>query len=78
VTFPFLQDMGPGYRFHEAHRQLEAHWREEGVPHLDLMAVFEGRPVRELVVSAIDAHPNAHAHALAAEAMLPFLDGLLE
>lgn len=77
VTFPFLGELGPDYRFREAHRRLAEFWKGEGVPALDLLATFEGRPRDEIVVGRLDAHPNEAAHALAAEAMLPFLDGVL-
>jgi lysophospholipase L1-like esterase len=77
VTFPFVNDVGPGYRFREAHRRLAAFWEAEQVPALDLLATFDGRDPRELVVGRFDAHPNADAHALAAEAIVPFLDRVL-
>lgn len=76
VTFPFLHSLGRDYPFRDAHRVLGEHWRAQGVPHLDLLATFEGRDTSDLVVGAFDAHPNEKAHALAAEAILPFLDGV--
>jgi len=77
VTFPLLHDLGPGYRFRDAHRRLAEFWRAERVPALDLLATYDGRDARDLVVGRFDAHPNETAHALAAEAIGPFLDRVL-
>ena len=74
VTFPFLHALGDDYAFREAHERLDAFWASRGVPHLDLLDVFEGDDPDDLVVNDWDAHPNVDAHARAAEAMLPFLD----
>ena len=52
-------------------------WREEGVPHLDLLDTFDGRDPSDLVVGRFDAHPNEEGHRIAAEAILPWLDGIL-
>ena len=49
-------------------------WERLSVPHLDLLDVFEGEPPEDLVVNPYDAHPNEHAHRLAAAAILRFLD----
>lgn len=76
VTFPFLEQMDSP-RFREIHRRLDGFWDALGVPHLDLLPVYDGRPRSELVVSRHDAHPSAAAHALAAERLAPFLDGVL-
>ncbi len=74
VTFPFFTDLGPSYRFRDVHRKLDEFWRSENVPALDLLATFDGRDASDLVVGRYDAHPNAKAHAMAAAAILPFLD----
>lgn len=73
VTFPFFHALGPGYEWKPVHDQLDAFWRELGVPHLDLLAVYEGRSAAELTVNRFDAHPNELAHMMAAEAILRFL-----
>jgi lysophospholipase L1-like esterase len=75
VTFPFL-NYGPNYRGRVAHERLATFWKEQGVPHLDLLPVFEPYPARDLIVNPFDAHPNAKAHALAADAITEFLDQL--
>jgi hypothetical protein len=76
VTFPFLQSLGPGYEYREVHAALDRFWASEGVPHVDLLPVFESHASRELVVSRRDPHPNAFAHRLAAEAIIPLLERL--
>lgn len=77
VNFPFLHELGRDDPFRDAHRRLRDFWLSEGVPCLDLRTAFEGREARDLVVGAFDAHPNEEAHALAAQAIIPYLDGLL-
>lgn len=70
VTFPYLD---AALRFKPVHEQLDHYWRQQGVPHLDLLPVFSNLPPAQLVVNAHDAHPNEHAHTLAAEAIGDFL-----
>lgn len=74
VTFPMLDKIGERYPYRLAHEQLDAFWRAAGVPHLDLLPVFAGRPPRELTVNRFDNHPGPLAHRLAAEALTAFLD----
>ena len=69
VTFPFFQSLGPRYEYQSAHDQLSRFWRELGVPHLDLLPVYQGLPSGKLTVNRFDAHPNAYAHGLAAAAI---------
>jgi hypothetical protein len=73
VTFPFLQHLGPGYEFRAVHAQLGKFWQELGVPHLDLLDLYEAHRNERLTVNSHDAHPNVRAHALAAEAILDFV-----
>ena len=70
VTFPFLH---APLQFKSAHDELDRYWQEKGVPHLDLLAIFSNLPPAKITVNANDAHPNEHAHALAAEAIDEFL-----
>ncbi|MCX5660979.1 MAG: hypothetical protein NTW19_14840 [Planctomycetota bacterium] len=74
VTFPFLENLGPDYKYRDVHRRLDDFWRGLGVPHLDLLAILESHKGEHLVVNAHDPHPNERAHELAAEAILHFLD----
>jgi lysophospholipase L1-like esterase len=69
VTFPFLHALGPRYEYRFIHEKLDGLWRELGVPHLDLLPVFEGLPSSALTVNRYDAHPNERANQMAAEAI---------
>jgi len=73
VTFPFLNALGPDYAYQFVHDQLNAFWREESVPHLDLLPVFKDLPPARVTVNPFDAHPNEFANALAAERINAFL-----
>jgi lysophospholipase L1-like esterase len=74
VTFPFLHDP---MRFKAAHERMNQFWQQHGVPHLDLLPVFSNLPPASITVNAHDAHPNPHAHALAAKAIDAFLNAQL-
>lgn len=74
ITFPFVHALGPDYRYRQIHERLGVFWRRQGVPHLDLLAAFEGMEADDLVVNAYDSHPNELAHSLAAGAILAFLE----
>jgi hypothetical protein len=73
VTFPFLQDLGPNYEYRPVHNRLEQFWREQGVPHLDLLATFDGMAGKRLTLNNFDSHPNEFANRLAADAIDKFL-----
>ena len=75
VTFPFLNAPLDGtYEYRFVHAQLGEFWRGLGVPHLDLLPVFEKFPPKKLVVNRFDGHPNQFAHHLAADAIQKFLN----
>jgi hypothetical protein len=74
VTFPWMQMLLAGDPIDPMHAVLERFWREQGVPHLDLLPAYRELPADELVVNARDTHPNARAHAIAADAILRFLE----
>jgi hypothetical protein len=73
ITFPFLHRLGPEYEYKEAHEKLNAFWQKEGVPHLDLLPIYQGYNAREMTVNPFDAHPNERAHQMAADAICDFL-----
>jgi hypothetical protein len=77
VTFPFVHELGPNYRYRQIHERLDAAWRGLGVSNLDLLGAFENHDPDELVVNSHDAHPNERAHAIAAGAIARFLDAQL-
>ncbi len=68
AIFPMFHDL-EHYRFEEQHRRAAAVFREAGADVIDLLEVFRGRPTAELHVAPGDAHPNARAHRIAAEAI---------
>jgi hypothetical protein len=74
VTFPFLHELGPHYEYVPVHKELDEFWQELGVPHLDLLSVYEPHQGERLTVNSHDAHPGVYAHALAADAIVRFLE----
>lgn len=73
VTFPLLHALGPDYEYRFVHELLDDFWRGLGVPHLDLLPLYESLDADRLVVSASDPHPNELAHARAAESIAAFV-----
>ncbi|MBU1694968.1 MAG: SGNH/GDSL hydrolase family protein [Verrucomicrobia bacterium] len=61
------------YPFKDIHGHVQNLARANDVPFLDLFDTFKGRDLRELVVARDDAHHNARAHHLAAEALYRYL-----
>jgi len=72
VTFPFLHVLGPNYEYRFAHEELDQFWREQKVPHLDLLPVFKDLPPSRITVNRFDPHPNEYANQLAARAIDEF------
>ncbi|PWU09746.1 MAG: hypothetical protein C5B50_26810 [Verrucomicrobia bacterium] len=74
VTFPFINaPLDQTYQFRFAHQKLAEFWRQIGVPHLDLLPIYEKFSPQQLRVNRFDAHPNEFAHQLAANAIQKFL-----
>jgi hypothetical protein len=78
VTFPFFQTSGPKYEYQPVHDRLDRFWKEQGVPHLDLLSAYKDIPPKELIVNNFDSHPNEFANRLAAEAIDKFLRGTVQ
>ena len=79
VTFPLLLESLRGTDEIEImHRRLDTLWRELAVPHLDLREGLETDDPELLVVNRSDDHPSAYAHGLAAAAMQPFLEQVVD
>ena len=70
VTFPYMDQ---ALRFKSVHEQLDRYWKENGVPHLDLLPIFSDLPPSKIIANPHDAHPNEYAHQLAAQAIDEFL-----
>lgn len=77
VVFPILVDLDEDYPFAPICTELGRVGDELGVPTLDLLPAFRGRNGPDLWISAYDQHPNETAHAIAAEAIEPFVQSLL-
>lgn len=69
VLLPFLRTSGTKYHPEGIHSLLREFFETNGVEVVDLLPIVAGQDVRELVVNALDAHPNAHAHKLFADAI---------
>ncbi len=77
VVFPMLLDLRGAYPFADIVAEVLRFGDELGVPTLSLLPTFLGRDERTLWVSDVDQHPNAVAHGLAADALVPFVQRLL-
>lgn len=74
VVFPVLAGLDEEpYPFERITRLLERFARQHDVPVHDLLEDFRGLDGPDLWVSAYDQHPNESAHAIVAEALLPFV-----
>lgn len=74
ITFPFLHALGGRYAYEGVHEQLDAFWRSNSVPHLDLLPVLLQQDVRKVTVNRYDAHPNEFASGLVAPVIARFLE----
>lgn len=78
VIYPILVDLRRSdYPFQEICDLLESFAAEHGMPVLNLLPSFRGHRGSDLWVSALDQHPNAEGHRIAAEAITPFVTDLL-
>ena len=59
VVFPTLEEMN---RSAKATGRVAAFFRHRGVTAIDLGEILTGRDTAELVVSALDTHPNERLH----------------
>jgi hypothetical protein len=61
------------YPYRALHKQVAQEARSKGFEPLDLLERFEAEPPQSLTLAPDDPQPNAHAHALAADAFKRFL-----
>lgn len=66
IVWPMLKDVAASQANNQKVVDLFA---AQGVPVVDMAALLRDRQPEQLVVNVFDAHPNAAAHALAAEAL---------
>jgi hypothetical protein len=69
MLIPELHAPGKDYPFRDIHAIVTDAARREGIPVLDLVDSFDGVDPPSLWVSRGDAHPNALAHKIIAEAL---------
>jgi len=62
------------YPFVAAHQKVKAKAESYGIPTLDMLPYFTGKNERDLIATPFDAHPNARAHAIAAQAIFEYLN----
>lgn len=72
VLYPFLIDLDD-YPLAPIHAYVAERARAAGLPVFDLAPVFAEKDAADLHVHPTDHHPNGHAHALAAEAVVNWL-----
>ena len=76
VMFPLLVDL-KNYPLQPIHDRVGKMARDAGMPVLDLAPVFAGMDDADLQVHPTDHHPNSRAHALAAKAIVEWLQAEL-
>ncbi|MFH0946953.1 MAG: SGNH/GDSL hydrolase family protein [Planctomycetota bacterium] len=77
IVFPVLLDLDEDYPLRGVCDILQRFCELNEIPVLSLLPAFMNRDASELWVSLYDQHPNEEGHAIAAEAVLPFLESLL-
>ncbi|MEM1179454.1 MAG: SGNH/GDSL hydrolase family protein [Acidobacteriota bacterium] len=78
VIYPILFNLVEGeYPFQDICDLLEAFAAKHGIPTLNLLPSFYGERGPDLWVSAVDQHPNEKGHRIAAQAVAPFVQELL-
>ena len=78
VIYPILVDLGDDYPFHDICDLLLGFAEGHDIPSLNLLDSFRGQHGPDLWVSPYDQHPNERGHAIAAEAITPFVAELLQ
>ncbi|MEM1206278.1 MAG: SGNH/GDSL hydrolase family protein [Acidobacteriota bacterium] len=79
VTYPILVNLAANepYPFQDICDLLADFARSHDLPLLELLPSFRGEHGPSLWVSAFDQHPNEKGHAIAADAVTPFVEDLL-
>lgn len=78
VVFPVLVELNDDYPFRDICDELVDYGHSIGVPVFNLLDAFTGYRASDLWVSPWDQHPNARGHEIVADALLPFVSGLLD
>lgn len=72
AIYPALTDMDQ-YGGKVAHQRVRDTCESLRIPSMDLLPLFEHQSVRRFHLNFMDSHPNAKAHQLVAEALVPFV-----
>ncbi len=73
IVFPFMQDIGKEDKHIDLHRKFDSFLKDNGIPYLDLLYVYEKNRSEKLVLNSFDSHPSREAHKIAADAIIVFL-----
>lgn len=74
VIYPLMENVGDAYPLCGVHDTIARLAKAAGLPTLDLVPAFHGRHTEALQVHPSDHHPNGAAHAIAARAILAWLE----
>jgi len=79
VVFPLLADLDEGsYPYEHVCKLVAQFGHEQAWPTLELLPAYMGQDATSLWVSPDSQHPNERGHRIAAEAIVPFVKGLLD
>jgi lysophospholipase L1-like esterase len=70
AIYPLLVEL-MSYKGKKSHETLHKYLDSLKVPHVDFLTAFEGKNGRSYWINDLDGHPNAEAHRLAVEVLLP-------
>lgn len=74
AIYPVLYNVGRGYPFAAAHRQIASILAGLSIPSLDLLETYRDHTDEQLRVHSVDFHPNELGQRLAAEAIAKWLE----
>jgi lysophospholipase L1-like esterase len=72
AIYPLLVEL-KSYKGKKPHETLHNYLDSIEVPYVDLLTVFEDKNGQSYWINYVDGHPNAEAHRLAVEAVLPLV-----
>ena len=74
VIWPVMYSLDESYPFAAIHEKIVRTLGNLGVPVVDLLPHFRGMDARDLWVHRTNQHPNEVGHAIAARAILEYLE----
>lgn len=77
VVFPLLAELNDRYPFKAVCDVIAKFGADNEIPTHSLLPAYLGMNAPDLWVSALNQHPNARGHEIAADALLPFIKQLL-